>query len=241
MKLGRWLSAGPPRQLRALCSELLRPERAKTEPASVAELTNSPLFVTLAGQLAAHGRCQVLDLGPAIGANVAFFGEMHCRLHIADCAAPLLALNERLAQGMADNGSVEAPSLEAELIRLLPLELDAPLDAILVWDLLNYLDKPLFRALMAHLAPWVSGDTWLHGYIGSRREMAALPGRYRLTPEGRLAVTAGSLERCACPAYTQPDLRNLMPQFSVSRSTLLQNGMQEYLFRGQGRRHRADR
>jgi hypothetical protein len=241
MKLGRWLSAGPPRQLRALCSDLLRAERGKPEPASVAELTNSPLLATLTERLAAAGRCEVLDLGPAIGANVAFFGELHCRLHIADCAAPLMALNARMAQGLAEDGSAAALAPGDELVRLLPLEPGAPLDAILVWDLLNYLDQPLFKALMTHLAPWVSGDTWLHGYVCSRREMAALPSRYRLTPEGRLAVTAGSVGRSACPAYTQSELRNLMPQFSVARSMLLQNGMQEYLFKGHGLNHRAGR
>lgn len=239
MKLGRWLSAGPPRQLRAL-GGLLRAQQPRAEPAPVAELTNSPLLVSLTGQIAAHGRCEVLDLGPAVGANVAFFGELHCRLHIADCAAPLLALKERLTRQEAAEGGAEL-SPEAELNRLLPLDLDAPLDAILVWDLLNYLDRPLLKALMAHLAPWVSGDTWLHGYVCSRREMAAQPARYRLTSEGRLAITAGSAERCACPAYTQPDLLNLMPQFGVSRSTLLPSGMQEYLFRGQGRRGRGGR
>lgn len=239
MKLGKWLSAGPPRPLRAL-GGLLRPERARGGPAPVAELTNSPLLVTLTERLAAQERCQVLDLGPAIGANVAFFGELHCRLHIADCAAPLLALQDRLAQEHAA-GEAEGVALDLELARVLPLECDQPLDAILVWDLLNYLDRPLLKALLAHLAPAVSGDTWLHGYICSRRDMAARPGRYRLTPEGRLAVTAGSAERRACPAYTQPDLRSLMPQFGVARSTLLPSGMQEYLFRGQGRRQRDSR
>lgn len=238
MKLGRWLSAGPPRQLRALCSELLRPDRGKPEPAPVAELTNSPLFVTLTDRLAALGSCRVLDLGPAIGANVAYFGQLHCRLHIADCAAELVALNERISQPR-DVAPEAAVSPGEQLERLLPLQPDTPLDAILVWDLLNYLDKPLLKALMAHLAPCVSADTWLHGYICSRREMAALPGRYRLTPEGRLAVTAGSPKRRASPAYTQPDLRNLMPQFGISRSMLLQNGMQEYLFKGEGRIRRG--
>jgi hypothetical protein len=237
MKLKKWLRAGPPRQLRALYAGLVRSERDKPAPAPVAELTNSPLLGTLGERLAAAGLCQVLDLGPAIGANVAYFGNLHCRLHIADCAAALIALNRRLQAEEAETGL----SLEAELQRILPLELAAPLDAILLWDVPNYVGKPLFKALMAHLAPWVAGDTWLHAYICPRREMPAQPGRYRLTPEGRLAVTAGSLEKCACPAYTQPDLRALMPQFTVARSMLLQNGLQEYLFKGQGPARRAVR
>lgn len=237
MKLGKWLAAAaPPPQLRALYGGLLRPGREPVDPAPGAELTNSPLLVTLIDRLATLGRCQVLDLGPAVGANVAYFGELHCRLHIADSAVALSALNQRLT-----DEAESTPALDVELQRLLPLALDTPLDAVLMWDVPNYLGKPLFRALMAHLAPWVTGDTWLHGYLWSRREMPAQPGRYRITAEGRLAVTAGSIDKRACPAYTQPDLRALMPQFTVARSMLLQNGVQEYLFRGQGCSRRAAR
>lgn len=225
-----WLDTGRPGQLRQRCTELLRP-RKDVDVQKSDELTiNSPLFKTLIDYVQTAGRCSVLDLGPAFGSNVTFFGELRCKLQIADCATPLLELNAREEIG--------AEVYAKELQRLLPLEGTSPFDVILTWDLLNYLKKPLYTALMTHLSPCVSGDTWLHAYISSRRDMAASPQHYRLNHEGQVLLMNGNVVTQPSPCYPQQTLRILMPRFDVSRATLLQNGMQEYLFKGQGRGHR---
>lgn len=217
LKFAEWMTA-------------VRPRKQAQAEQPVENLMSSPLFARLTEQLAAAGRCNVLDLGPAWGANVSYFGQHQCKLRIADCAEGLLALNARAL--------TEPAALAAALEQLLPLATAEPSDAILGWDLFNYLDKPLLKALMLHLAPVVSGDTWLHAYVGARREMPALPAQYRLTREGQLSVKQNTPELRRCPCYTQPELRSLLPQFEVARSMLLQNGVQEYLFRGQGPRRR---
>ncbi len=225
-----WLDTGRPGQLRQICTELLRPRKDIAAQKSDEQTINSPLFKSLIDYVRAAGRCSVLDLGPAFGTNVTFFGELHCKLQIADCATSLVDLNAREEIGPEVYG--------VELQRLLPVEEMGPFDAILTWDLLNYLDKPLYAALMTHLSPCVSGDTWLHAYISSRREMSASPQHYRLDLEGRVVITDIGIATQPSPCYPQQTLRTLMPRFGVSRATLLQNGMQEYLFKGQGRGHR---
>lgn len=237
MKIADLVTTGPAQRVRALYQGLTQikddPAREQPAPAFAGTLTNSPLFGTLLTQLRTVERCCVLDLGPAVGANVEFFGQLHCKLHIADCGMALAHLNDAV-------GETEGERPFAALLKsMLPLDRLEPVDAILAWDLLNYLDKPLFAALMEHLSPIISGDTWLHAYIGSRREMAAQPNHYRLTLEGRVAVAARDAATRTCPCYHQLDLRSLMPGFKVARSTLLQNGMQEYLFQGDGRGHRV--
>lgn len=229
MKRTAWLNSARPAQLRQICTDLLRAGKHPGEKNPLEGHINSPLFTALSEHLRSAGRCTLLDLGPALGANVDFFGALHCKLQIADCGTALLELNART--------DIPANDYEIELEQLLPLDGIDPCDGVLVWDLLNYLDKPLFGALMRHLSPVVSGDTWLHGYINSRREMTALPQQYRLDQEGRVMVTAVTGTR-SCPSYPQQTLRTLMPDFSVARATLLQNGMQEYLFKGQGHGHR---
>ncbi|MBU2478679.1 MAG: hypothetical protein KKA36_06275 [Gammaproteobacteria bacterium] len=225
-----WLDSGRPAQLRQRCTELLRPRKDIETQKSDEQPINSPLFKTLIDYVQTAGRCSVLDLGPAFGSNVTFFGELRCKLQIADCAAALLELNAREEIG---------PEVYArELQRLLPLAGKHPFDVILTWDLLNYLHKPLYTALMTHLSPCVSGDTWLHAYISSRRDMAASPQQYRPNHEGRVVLMDASAATQPSPCYPQQTLRTLMPRFDVSRATLLQNGMQEYLFKGQGRGHR---
>lgn len=229
MKRVAWRSSARPAQLRQICTDLLRTGKQSGDKNPSERPINSPLFTSLNEHLRAVGRCTLLDLGPAIGANVDFFGELHCKLQIADCGTALLALNART--------DITAEEYGIELEQLLPLAGSESCDGILVWDLLNYLGKPLFGALMRHLSPVVSADTWLHGYVNSRREMTALPQQYRLDQEGRVMVTAATGTR-PCPSYPQQTLRTLMPDFTVARATLLQNGMQEYLFRGQGHGHR---
>ena len=210
-----------------------RPRKPVRAEPPVENLMNSPLFARLTEQLGTAGRSSLLDLGPACGANVAYFGQQHCKLQIADCAEGLLALNARAL--------TDPDALATALEQSLPLNAEEPCDAILGWDLFNYLDKPLLKALMVHLSPLITGDTWLHLYIGGRREIAAFPAQYRLTRDGRLSVRPTTTELRRCPCYTQPELRALLPHFEVERSTLLQNGVQEYLFKGQGRGHRSAR
>lgn len=225
------LQAGRVRQWTNAARELIGARNAPAPGTPAGELTNSPLLAGLVAQCAERPRCHVLDLGPAIGSNIAFFQQLHCKLGIADCGAELLRLSAR--------GEDDATPLDAQLARLLPVDPDEPYDAILAWDLLNYLDKPLFAALTAHLAPAVTGDTHLHAYIGARRTLAAEPAQYRLQDDGRVEVLARSTATRECPCYHQMELRHLLPQFGVVRSMLLQNGMQEYLFKGQGRGHRT--
>jgi len=225
------LQAGRVRQWTSAARELIGTRNAPVPDTPAGELTNSPLLASLVGQCAERPRCHVLDLGPAISSNIAFFQQLHCKLEIADCGAELLRLSRR--------GEDEPTPLDVQLARLVPVDPDDPYDAILAWDLLNYLDKPLFAALAAHLAPAVTGDTQLHAYIGARKTLAAEPAQYRLQDEGKVEVRTRSAVTRACPCYHQMELRNLLPQFGVARSTLLQNGMQEYLFKGQGRGHRA--
>lgn len=225
-----WLDTGRPGQLRQRCTELLRPRKDVDEQKSDEQVINSPLFKSLIDYVQTAGRCSVLDLGPAFGTNVTFFGELRCKLQIADCGVALVDLNAREEIGLE--------MYAAELQRLLPIEGMGNFDVILTWDLLNYLNKTLYAALMTHLSPSVSGDTWLHGYISSRREMSASPQHYRLDHEGHVVIMDAGIATQPSPCYPQQMLRTLMPRFGVSRATLLQNGMQEYLFKGQGHGHR---
>ena len=225
-----WLNSGRPGQLRQRCSELLRPRKDVNASGVHQQPINSPLFKSLIEHVQMAGRCTVLDLGPARGGNVAFFGALRCKLQIADCTTVLAELSVR--------GDMEPAAYPDELRRLLPVDGMQPFDVVLTWDMLNYLNKPLFAAFMQHLSPVVSGDTWLHAYINARREMPLAPQQYGLDHEGRMVIMDVSDATRTSPCYPQQTLRTLMPMFSVSRATLLQNGMQEYLFRGQGRRHR---
>ncbi|MDH3255663.1 MAG: hypothetical protein OEM62_11770 [Acidobacteriota bacterium] len=167
------------------------------------------------------GTQKILDLGPAIGPNVAFFGRLPCSLFIAD-------LHESLFPGTSDGAVRRNDSFE----ELLGLELpdDGGFDLVLAWDLLNYLDQDEISALSRRLADVCSGGAVLFAMITTRRVMPNKPTVFRILAPDRLSYRLESGVKRAAPMYKEPDLGRIMPDFGVESTFLLRNGMQEYLF-----------
>jgi hypothetical protein len=79
----------------------------------------------------------LLDFGPVIGANVAFFGEqLGCKLFIEDLAVEL----DRHTKADTREQLPEA------LVKHFPKE-DRSVDGILCWDLFDFLEKPAATAV----------------------------------------------------------------------------------------------
>lgn len=79
----------------------------------------------------------LLDFGPVIGANVAFFGEhLGCKLFIEDLAAEL---DRQTKAGTRDQ-------LPGALAKHFPQE-DQSVDGILCWDIFDFLEKPAAATL----------------------------------------------------------------------------------------------
>ncbi len=202
---------------------------ARAEAAADADggATSSPLFAALAAELEAAGdRVSILDLGAANGTNIEYFGRMPCALHIADAVGTLAALRPETDP---ETGAVRTEPLEAAVRDELPAPAGGAFDLVLCWDLLNYLEGPVFAAFAAHLAPLLRKGTRVHALIWSQPRMPLAPARFRILEPGRMAVEAGPAVR-ECPRYTQRDLERQLPGLRVQRSMLLRSGVQEYLF-----------
>ena len=167
------------------------------------------------------GTQKILDLGPAVGPNVAFFGRLPCTLFIAD-------LHEALFPGTSDGAVRRKDSFDD----LLGLELpeDGGFDLILAWDLLNYLDREEIRSLSRRLADVSSRGAMLFAMITTRRVMPNKPTVFRILSPDTLSYKLESGVKRAAPMYKEPDLGRVMPEFGVESTFLLRNGMQEYLF-----------
>ncbi len=188
--------------------------------------TSSPLFEALAGALDLLERVSILDLGPAIGGNIEFFGRFPCALHIADAVGALAGLRPEIDP---ETGAVRTAPLEAEVRRQLPGAGGATFDVILGWDLLNYLDGPVFSAFAAQLRPLLRHGTRLHAFLWSQPRMPVLPARFRILDAAHMGFEASDRTR-ECPRYTQRDLERRLPELHVQRSVLLRSGLQEYVF-----------
>lgn len=189
------------------------------EPA--VEIHRSLALAQLLGELRPEQRLSVLDLGPAVGANLSFLSErFRCRLRIADLWSS------------ADRGRrIADPDVDpAALMRdLIPAE-GEPLDLILGWDLVNYLGKPQIRALAGCLAPACRpGARWFLMALAGQR-IPREPLTYELREGGDLVYRDGGGEATRPgPRYRPAEIDEMTPGFSVDRSYLLRHGVQEYL------------
>ena len=191
------------------------------EPAAALRF-NAPLFGGLLKGLDCGTRCVVLDLGAARAQTVALVGRYRCRLEIADLADGLDGLN----------AETEPEQLRRSADTLLPALRDESFDAVLCWDLLNYLERPALRALMACIAARSRPGTAVHAlivYAGTH--MPARAGQFVPANDHSLIKLSASRPERAAPRYSPGDLMDCMPGYALERAMLLSNGMQEMLFR----------
>lgn len=182
---------------------------------------NSPLLFKFLEQLPEDGRYEFLDSTPANQGQLDFFHRFHCKLYLPGCHHQLCELNSEV---------LDTPTKRHRaLVKTLGLYKNskAALDMILLWDLPNYLDKPILSALVEFLLPHLKRQTVMHCYIHTRQSMPAQAGNFRFQND-KIDVEYPT-GQSACPAYYQEVLHKLMKPFTVQRSILLSNGLQEYI------------
>jgi hypothetical protein len=193
--------------------------RSAAEPAPPPGHRSESLKALL-DSLQPEARHAVLDLGPPLAGNIQFLSALSCRVRIAD-------LHRSLSAESLESRQPEAMS--ALLERLLPLEPDERFDALLAWDVLDYLRPDQVSALLARLTPACRPGALALVMVSTRRQIPARPARYRIVDRQTLDCDGPLQPMRACPLYTQLDLAHLIPGFSVRRSFLLRSGIQEYL------------
>lgn len=166
----------------------------------------------MATELRRRGRSRGLavDLGPAIGDNIAFFSRLCSRVYVADFAAAL-----------ATHGQT------APVTGLLSDLGDDPVGAVLAWDLLNYLPPERLAELGGILADGCRPGALAFALIGYLKEIPDCPLRFRVHDTTTLAYENRSPHSRLSPRYSPHDLSRLLPAFRVETSYLLRNGYQE--------------
>jgi hypothetical protein len=181
----------------------------------------SQALKALLDSLRPESRHTVLDLGPPIAGNIEFLSALSCRVRIAD-------LHRSLAAESIEDRRPEA--MGATLARLLPIAPDERFDALLAWDVLDYLRPDQVSTLMSRLTAACREEALVLVLASTRRQIPATPLRHRILDRESM-VSEGPLEpQRPGPAHGQTDLRRMMPGFSVRHSVLLRSGVQEYLF-----------
>lgn len=191
-------------------------------PAEEICTTHKSLALAALCQRLRHDRkYHILDLGPALGANVEFFSQFRCKLYIEDF---YLSLAEVRA------AETETASPEQLYQKLLPYTEDLRFDVILCWDLFNYLPRRELQALLKHLAQQCQRGTLLFSLVATHRQIPAQPTLFKILDNENLIYETDSSDLRPSIEYKPRDLKLLMQGFQTANTFQLRSGMQEFLF-----------
>ena len=168
----------------------------------------------------ADRRWRVLDLGSANHTNMTFFvgrGASYVVEALYSTTAPC-----RFG-GRFDAGCMRA------LPDLLQFTPETRFDAILAWDLLDYLGAPGLAVLGERLAPHCHARTLLHAMVAREGRLPAQPARWEIVDDHTIRQWPQGGPLLDTVRLTDASLQRALGAFRVDRSYLLQNGLQEFL------------
>jgi hypothetical protein len=165
---------------------------------------------------------EVVDLGPAIGSNITFLGErVGCRIHVKDLYADL----ERHAQQDALDRFPEF--LDA---RFAGYD-DESIDAVLCWDLFDYLVPAAASALAGALVQALRPGGALLAFFGAGGAGERAYTRYVIEDERHLRHRVAAAACARQRILQNRDILALFPGLDLFDSVLLKSGVREVLFR----------
>jgi hypothetical protein len=187
-----------------------------------------PVFATKAlrkflGCLTMRPLPVLIDLGPVVGSNVAYFGEqLGCKIFVTDVFADL----DRHVQ----EGRVEA---FGDFLAKKFTQDSASVDGILCWDFIDYLDRPAARKLADQLTRVLRPEGALLGFFGTAPQNGdTYYNKFIVADEGvNLRARAYPALRGRQSSLLNRDIIRLFSGLRVSDSFLLRNNQREILFR----------
>lgn len=175
------------------------------------------------GCLTARELPVLIDLGPVVGSNVAYFGEqLGCKIFVTDVFADL---DQHARDGrMEEFGEFLAKKFTQE---------SASIDGILCWDFIDYLDRPAAQKLADQLTRVLRPEGALLGFFGTAPQNGDTSyNKFIVTDEGvNLRARAYPALRARQSSLLNRDIIKLFSGLRVSDSFLLKSNQREILFR----------
>lgn len=184
---------------------------------------SSPILFDLLNSLSKEEYHEILDILPANQGVIDSFSSLHCKLYLPGCLKELCA--------MTSDSYDTTHKLQRAFTKTLGFykKRSASLNVIFLWDLPNYLDKPVMRGLIEYLSHHMHENVKLHLYIHTKQQMPAFPRGYSIMPEGKIWLENSDNATVKSPLYFQETLLTVFHPFKVKRSMLLSSGLQEYI------------
>jgi hypothetical protein len=187
---------------------------------------DEPLYATkalrkLLSALTGREAPSLIDLGPVIGSNVAFFGEqIGCKIFIEDIYTEL--------DRHANAGKME--DFPAVLARRFP-QADGTIDGIICWDLIDYLDRASAQALADQLTRVLRPEGALLGFFANVAPRESTYTKFVIADETNLKYRTYPASRGRQAVLKNSDIIRLFGGLRVSDSFLMKNNIREILFR----------
>ena len=164
----------------------------------------------------------LLDLGPVVGSNVAFFGEqLGCRLRVEDVA-------KDIDQHVKENKLEQLPEFFATRFKEAP----GTVDGILCWDVLDYLDRPAAQALATALSSLLRPEGSLLGFFSTAEQKnESVYTKYVVVDEATLRYRTYPAPRPRQRSLLNGDIIKLFKELRVTDSFLMKSKVREMLFR----------
>jgi hypothetical protein len=199
-------------------------ERRDTSVSRVAEpLVPSKAFPKFLAAIAHRPEPPVLlDFGPVIGTNVAFFGEqLGCKLFIED----LFADFDRHARA----GTLDAlPATIDSRFR----HADGSVDGVLCWDFFDFLSKPAAQSLARQIVRMLRPGGAVMGFFCTSSSVDRAPfTKYEIVDPNSLRHKAHPGSGGKKYAFLNRDIIKMFDGLIVSDSFLLKNNIREILLR----------
>jgi hypothetical protein len=188
----------------------------------VETLSASRALPKLLNGLCAHESPILLDLGPVVGSNVAFFGErLSCKLLIED-------LRVDVAAAVREGRTEELPNI---LIERIERTVPDPVHGVLCWDVFDCLDRATARALARSLCTVMRPQGLLHGLFATTAAHEDSRTKFVVESESALRWRREPADPLPRYALQTGEINKLFTGLNTVESVLLQTHTREVLFR----------
>jgi hypothetical protein len=180
------------------------------------------------------GRGKLLDLGPAWQTTLSFFIERGFRVSSEDILRGWKAfLTEEEARLREDSSAIETLDMTpgGRAGRFLNENLQYPkstFDAVLLWDLLDYLEPTLAKQMVANVTELLRPAGVVFAMFHSKRPEGFQ--RYRVADSNTLQVISTAI---ICPAqkvYQNREIQDLFGRYRTMKSFVSRDQLRETLF-----------
>lgn len=192
----------------------------------------------LTGRLKKVGHPRLLDLGLTCGANIEFFIRLGCKVHVDDYATSLMGRPQQIpAQAkspVSENSfSPRKKKSAGPLVNIPPVDYEEGIfQAVLCWDLFDYLSGPEAAVLAAEINRVTSAGGYLLALFGPAQNTSRRrPRRFRILDDKSVRA-----ETLAGPDYiphhlANRDIAHLFADYELGHTVLLKDGTREMLLR----------